>query len=226
MDETTRYRQELLAVAEELERLSARRRELVRQYETEQKYFKPKYNESEQAVSARKATLDLIFHKKLIRLEEEMHQLFARERNAREQLAEASHKLNEQLRSVETRAYAIDRPPLWQGLRLTEQDYRQAQRSIPSLAFFTAISAVVFVSVAATSSPDLPLWLTIGQSLLGLAVPTVIGLRANYFAKRNDRRAEEQLRIQRRTAEAELRAERDAPSDLVIGTEDDDERRR
>jgi hypothetical protein len=204
-----------VGVAEELERLNVKRRELVRQYDASQNSFKPKYNESEQAVSARKNALEVNFHKDMIRLEEEMHQLLARERNAREQLAEATHKLDEHLRAVESQAYATARPSLGQGLRLTEQDYRQAQRSVPPIAFFTAISAVVFVSVAATSNPDLPLELTIAQSLLGLAVPTVIGLRANYFAKRNDRRAEEQLSIQRRAAEAEFRAQREAPDDLL-----------
>ncbi|MDQ1060364.1 hypothetical protein QFZ23_004265 [Arthrobacter globiformis] len=223
MDETIKYREELVRTADELKRLSLKRQDLVRQYDAEQKSLKPRYNESEQAAAARKNTLEVDFHTKLVRLEEEMHQVFARERNAREQLAESSRKLDEQLRAVETRAYATTRPPLGPGLRLTEQDYRQAQKSIPPFAFFMAISAVVFVSVVANSNPDLPLELTIAQSLLGLAVPTVIGLRANYYAKRNDRRAEEQLKMQRDAAKAEFGAERDAPDDLVVEAKNDND---
>ncbi|MFD0043639.1 hypothetical protein ACFVGV_00470 [Pseudarthrobacter scleromae] len=105
LDETIKYRRELVGMAEELERLNVKRRELVRQYDASQNSFKPKYNESEQAVSARKNALEVNFHKDMIRLEEEMHLLLARERNAREQLAEATHKLDEHLRAVESQAY-------------------------------------------------------------------------------------------------------------------------
>ncbi|QSZ53893.1 hypothetical protein RI444_08695 [Paenarthrobacter sp. AT5] len=134
LDETIKYRPELMGMAEELERLNVKRRELVRQYDASQDSFKPKYNESEQAVSARRIALEVNFHKDMIRLEEEMHQLLARERNAREQLAEATHKLDEHLRAVESQAYATARPPLGRELRLTEQDYRQAQRGVPPIA--------------------------------------------------------------------------------------------
>jgi hypothetical protein len=177
MDETLKYRKELLATAGELKQLSVERQNMVRQYESDQKMFKQKYKESDQAADARKNTAEMNFRSNLIQNEEKVHQALARERTAREQLAKASHELDEHVRAVETRMYATTRPPVGRGYNLTEQDFRQAQKSIPPVAFFMAISAVVFVAIAASSDPQLPLWLTITQSLLGLTIPTVIGLR-------------------------------------------------
>jgi hypothetical protein len=217
VDETLGHRKELLRTAEELKRLAVGRQNLVREHDYERKNFKPRYNESDQAVEARKNITEMNFRGNLIQNEEKMHQALASERKIREQLAKASHELDERLSASEAQMYATLRPPLGHGVNLTEKDYRQAQRSVPPLAFVMAITGVVFVATVASSNPQLPLWLTVSQSVVGLALPTAIGLRANYFAKRSDRRAEA---AERRAEEAEIRAEREVPETLRAEAED------
>ncbi|GAA4034243.1 hypothetical protein GCM10023063_17770 [Arthrobacter methylotrophus] len=192
-NETAGHRMALTRSAKEIKRLSTVRAEQVQTYERKLRDMRQGKTESDDAFRTRKIVVEAEFREALTALENMVRIEDEKEYAARESLARAAGRRNEALANLEGAAYAGRRAPIGEGIRLSEKDFQKAQSSVPLAAhvlFFIALIVVVF---AANAKQELPTWLSIIEFSVTLLIPVIFGLRADYFARRADRRAEEKL---------------------------------
>lgn len=126
---------------------------------------------------------------KLARNERDIQAQKVKERAARKALAEQNRVEDSALATLEKNAYLARRPPVGEGVRLTDDDFRQAQASVPQSVFMLAMLGVTLIAVVSISSLSLPGWLSIAIAVLALAVPTMLGALQVHYARLGENRA-------------------------------------
>lgn len=189
-DEFASYRMALAESAKERRRLSLLREEKVREYQTKVDNMKQR-GESPQAFAARKLVVEAEGREALTAIENMLRIEDDREHAAREGLAKAARQRAGALASLEDAAYTGRRAPIGEGIRLTEKDFQNAQKSVPLVAFVLSLAAVILAVVVIASSISAPTGISVAEFVFALLVAVAFGIRADYFARRADRRAEE-----------------------------------
>jgi hypothetical protein len=126
---------------------------------------------------------------KLARNERDIQAQKVKERAARKALAEQNRVEDSALATLENNAYLARRPPVGEGVRLTDDDFRKAQASVPLSVFMLAMLGVTLIAVVSISSLSLPGWLSIAIAVLALAVPTMLGALQVHYARLGENRA-------------------------------------
>lgn len=178
----------------EKRRLSQLRVEVTREHVKKLANLPKNWKESDAVFAARKLDLDVEYQEALTRIENLIRIEEDTQYAARESLAKATLQREQALANLENAAYTGRRAPIGEGIRLTEDDFRKAQKSVPLVAhiwFLAAFVVVVFAFVSSNSSPT-PVGIT--EFVAALLVAIGFGIRADRYARRAELRAEERLR--------------------------------
>ena len=186
MDETRHFAQAIVDASSEIERLAGKRVDLVK----EQERIRGRLARNPGATQKTQFEQEVAtYDRKLAQLEQQIEFQKTKVRGARDSLAKKNRLLDAALEQLEAETHRARRPPVGQGIRLSEEDFRRAQSSVPQLAFVSALIAVVVVAVFAISSLSLPTWISILLTSIGLALTAVFGVGGLYYARRADQRA-------------------------------------
>lgn len=186
MEDTTEYSKKVLAATREIERLLRQRLPIVRDADAAQQ------RSGTGGTEVRKAELSIEqagYARRLAEIEDLIEAQRNIERGARRDLAARNQALDATLEKQEIKAYQFRRPPVGQGVRLTEADFRKALDSVPSSVFFLSILGVVLIAFVAISSLSIPTWISVILLVASLVVPNAISLWGIYYARRADVRA-------------------------------------
>lgn len=187
MDETSSIANQIVAATAEIERLAHKRVDLVKELN--------RGRVPQGGKSVQQADFDgkvAVANHQLARIEKDIEAERTKERRARDELARKNQLLDEALEKREVQAYRVRRPPVGQGVRLTESDFRRAQNSVPMSAFVLALFAVVLIAVVAVANTQLPDWVSLSLAIVSFVVAVVFGLSQWVYAARADARAVEE----------------------------------
>jgi hypothetical protein len=174
--------------------LSQQRVEITREYQKKLANLPKGWKESDAVYDARKLDLEVEYQGALTSIENLLRIEDDRQHAAREALAKAALQRNEALTNLEKAAYTDRRAPIGEGIRLTEEDFRKAQKSVPLVAHIWFLAAFVVVVFAFVSSNSSPTPVGIAEFVAALLIVVGFGIRADRYARRAELRAEERLR--------------------------------
>jgi hypothetical protein len=194
MDDTQRLAVEIVAASTEIERLARLRVQITADLE------KLRQRHGSRVAANAHADFELSVatsERKLAEVEREVQAQRSKVRASRGALAVKNQNLDDILERNEAEAHRARRPPIGQGLRLSKDDFRRAQNSVPQVAFVVALLAVVVLALFVVSSLSLPTVLSVVLACIGLALTAAFGVGGLVYAHRADVRAghDEQRRV-------------------------------
>jgi hypothetical protein len=198
VDQTQQLALDIVSASTEIERLAKSRVAITKDLEAIRLREARKVGPSAHAAFEQSVAM---CETKLAGLERDIQFQRSKVRAARSALVKKNTSLDAALEEEEARAHRSRRPPVGQGVRLSEEDFRRAQNSVPQVAFVVAVLAVVVMALFTVSALSLPTVLSAVLACIGLALTAVFGIGGLVYARRADIRAtrDEQRRLSAET---------------------------